>query len=164
MEIFGRKIPSPEQILHLHASLISNAEIWNKENFLAAAKSSGIKKIAERKSGYFSFTADNNITGQAIVYEQVIEEIRMFIGTEPKNLDEKRWKQDKHKLAVVEKEYAEAFQSAFGTPRGLYGNKIYEKDQIRTRLLHAPPIWVVISNIPIITSLSRDYFPIQDND
>jgi hypothetical protein len=157
MQIYGREVLSCEQLWDLYKLLISSDDIWHKENFIAAAKECGLKRVTERE-GYFSFTFSNHTTGQAPIVNGLIEEIRLFIGNEPRQLDETAWRKDKHKHSLLAEEYSEIFTDRLGSPRIANNNDIFEYNGYRVRVLASSTVWVVISNQAIIKQLPNDWW------
>jgi hypothetical protein len=158
MQIYGREVPDAEEILALYEKLTVYAGIWQKETFASTAKECGFKRVSEKKSGYFSFSAFKHVTGQAPVSGNLIEEIRLFIGGEPSDLSAELWEKDRKKHALLGKKYSELFTSKLGTPRVSNTNDIFEASGIRTRILVAPPVWVVFSSLEVIRQQPDDWW------
>ena len=159
MLIFGREVPSTKDIAELVSCVMHNDGIWQKSKFKESAKLCGFKRINERKSGYFSLAIFEYATGQAIIAGDVIEEIRIFIGSEPADLDMDSFEKDQKKAGVLAKEYIKALEETLGHPRQSNSNSIFELRHLRVRVLAPQPVWVVISNLHVIKALDRDYWP-----
>ena len=139
-------------------NIMVNNKIWRKETFKDAAKSCGLKRISERKSGYFAFSVFAHVTGQAIAAGNLIEEIRFFIGSQPPDLSMEAFQKDRHKAGLLAKEYAEMFETIIGSPRIANDNKIFESKDFRIRVLAPQPVWVVISSFEVIKQLPYNYW------
>lgn len=158
MQIFGREVPSPEALWNLYGRLTAFDELWHQETFAETARLCGLKRVSERKSGYFSFAAFPHTTGQAPIAETLIEEIRLFIGQEPRDIPASLWERDQDKHKPLARQYAKMFETRLGSPRIVNDNKIFESTDFRVRVLVGPPVWVVISSFAIIKRLPNDWW------
>lgn len=158
MQIFGRDTPSPEALWGLYEALLATPAIWHASTFAASAKACGLRRVAARKSGYFAFSAFEHATGQAPITEGFIEEMRLFIGEEPRDLAPELWEKDRKKHAALAKQYAQMFQARLGAPRVANSNQIFETNGLRVRVLVGPPVWVVISSLDVIRQLPNDWW------
>jgi hypothetical protein len=156
MQIFGRDVPSAEELWNLYDKLISRNEVWHKETFATAAKLCGLKRVYERKSGYFSCAAFAHATGQAPVAGVFIEEIRLFLSEAPRDVTVELWERESSKHKLLGKKYSEMFESKLGPPRIANDNKIFESNGFQVRVLVRPPVWVVISNLDVVKQLPND--------
>lgn len=160
MQIFGKEVPSPEDIWQLYLCVQETPEIWLTSTFKDAASTCGLKKIAQRKS-YFSFSGESNLTGQAPFADDFIEEIRLFIGQEPKDLSEELFRKDGKKHRQLAKSYVERFEEALGAPRSANGNEIFESDGFRLRVTSADCVWVVISSLEVVRQMGEDWWAVS---
>ena len=158
MQIFERKFPDAEELWPLVASLMANDKVWRKETFKDAVKSSGLRRISERKGGYFAFSAFEHVTGQAVTSENLIEEVRIFVGNEPPGLSIEAYEKDRHKTKLLAKKYVELFKKHMGLPRVANDNKIFEINGFRVRVLAAQPVWVVVSSLEVLQQLPDDWW------
>jgi hypothetical protein len=157
MQLFGREVPSAEAVLGLYETLTQHKALWHPESFAATAKQCGLKRIALKKSGYFTFSVFAYATGQATISNGLIEEIRVFIGAEPKDCPTQLWEQDKEKLLVLTDEYAKMFETKLGPAKIYMNNKIFEQDGFRLRVLNGSSVWIVLSNLDILKQLPHDW-------
>lgn len=157
MQIYGRDVPDPEYIWNMYGQIVQKAEIWNSETFQERATECGLRKIAARR-GYFSLAGKYHITGQAPVADGFIEEIRLFVGQEPKGLSEAIYKKDRKKISQIASGYSARFGQELGEPRTMNGNIIFEHNDCRVRVLSSNCIWIVISNLSILRRLSKDHW------
>lgn len=157
MRIYGRDVPTPEDIWQLYSQIIQSPDLWAAGEFKDAAVNVGLRKIAPRQ-GYFSFSGKNYMTGQAIIVDDFIEEIRLFIGSEPKDLTEMLYKEDRGKIPQLASEYSVLFRRKLGEPRIAHDNDIFEYNDHRVRVLSSGCVWVVISNLSVIRQLPNDWW------
>ena len=141
----------------MYGQVVQKAEIWNSETFKEAAMVCGLQKIAARR-GYFSFAGKQHVAGQAPIADGFIEEIRFFIGQEPKGLPEVIYEQDRKKIAQIASGYSARFNQELGEPRTAHGNAIFEYNDHRVRVLPTNCVWIVISKISIVRRLSKDHW------
>ena len=87
MQIFGGKALTSDQLWQIYTQIIKLPDIWHAASFADAAKDCGYKRVSKKISGSFSFNASNFTTGQAIINQGFVEEIRLFIGNGPKDLE-----------------------------------------------------------------------------
>jgi hypothetical protein len=158
MRIYGRDVPTPEDIWQLYSQIIKSAELWGAGEFKDAATEFGLRKVL-RRQGYFSFSGKNHMTGQAIIVDDFIEEIRLFIGSEPKDLNEMLYKEDRGKIAQLASEFSALFTQKLGEPRVAHNNDIFEYNDHRVRVLSTGCVWVVISNLSVVRQLPNDWWP-----
>ncbi len=158
MQIYGREVLTSDQLWQLYTQMCNSPDIWQAANFATVAKDCGLKRVTKRKNDYFYFNTSNFTTGQAIVTKDLIEEIRLFIGNEPKELSEANYMKDRHKIALLAKEFVKLLTGKLGEPRQLNNNDIYEYNGLRVRVLANNNVWVVISNMAIQKQLGVDYF------
>lgn len=157
MQIYGRDVPGAEDIWRLFGEIAQTREIWNAATFKAAAAKCGLRKIAARH-GYFAFSGKLPIVGQAPVVDDAIEEIRLFIGQEPKDLSEALFNKDRRKGGQLATEYAARFRQELGAPRMANGNEIFESGDHRVRVMAAECVWVVISSLSVLKRLPNDWW------
>ena len=157
LQIFGRDVPSSDDIWQLYSQIIQTPELWKMETFKEAATKCGLRKIAARR-GYFSFFGKHHVTGQAPIVGGFIEEIRLFIGEEPKDLPEALYKKDCGKLGQIASEYSARFRQKLGEPRMAHDNDIFEYNDHRVRVLPTGCIWVVISKLSVLKQLPNDWW------
>ena len=158
MQIFGRDVPDAEALWQWYGSLATTPAIWRKDSLAASAKQCGFKRVSERKNGYFAFSLFEHATGQAPVQGELVEEIRLFIGQEPKDLAMDLWEKDHKKHAALAKQYARRFQDGLGAPRLANGNSIFEANGLRVRVLAAECVWVVVSSLEVVRQMPEDYW------
>lgn len=156
MQIFGRDVPSADDIWTLYSQITQSPELWKPDSFKAAATQCGFRKIAARQ-GDFSFSGKDYTTGQAKIEGDFIEEIRLFIGQEPKDLSEALYEKDRKKHTQVAAEYSARFRQELGEPRVANDNDIFEYNDHRVRVLASRYVWVVISNLSVIKQLPNDW-------
>lgn len=157
MQIYGRDVLSSDELWELYQLMIQTSELWNPETFKEAAKKCGFSRVAIRE-GYFSFSGKKHLTGQAKIVDNFIEEIRLFIGNEPKNLTEELYKKDRRKIGKIAAEYSAQFKQQLGEPRISNNNVIFEYNDHRLRVLPTNCVWVVISNLSILKQLPNDWW------
>jgi hypothetical protein len=159
MQIFGRPSLSCEQLWELYSRLAASEAIWHQSSFVAAAKDCGLKRVKQR-AGYCSFGAANHTTGQAQITTELIEEMRFFIGSEPRNLDPADWEKDQHKHALLAKDYCAMFASALGPSIQVNNNDMFEYHGFRVRVLASQAVWVVVSKLAIVQRLPNDWWAV----
>lgn len=98
------------------------------------------------------------MTGQAPLVEGFVEEIRLFIGQEPKDLPEPLYKKDRGKIAKIASSYSDRFKEELGEFRTANKNRIFECDGHRVRVLPADCVWVVISNLSNLKHVPNDWW------
>lgn len=157
MQIFGRDVPTPEDIWQLYSQIIQSPELWRAGEFKDGAGKVGLRKVASRQ-GYFSFSGKKHMTGNAIIVGDFIEEIRLFIGREPKDLTEILYQEDRGKIAQLASEYSALFRQELGEARVAHDNNIFEYNDHRVRVLSSGCVWVVISNLSVIRQLPNDWW------
>jgi hypothetical protein len=157
MRIYGRDVPTPDGIWQLYSQIIQSPDLWAAGEFKGAAVNVGFRKIAPRQ-GYLSFSGKNYMTGQAIIVDDFIEEIRLFIGSEPKDLTEMLYKEDRGKIPQLASEYSALFRQKLGEPRIAHDNDIFEYNDHRVRVLSSACVWVVISKLSVIRQLPNDWW------
>lgn len=162
MRIFGRDVPTPDDIWQLYSQISQTPELWRVERFKEEATRCGLRRIVARQ-GYFSFSGKPPMTGNAPVIGDFIEEIRLFIGNEPKDLSETLYKEDCGKIAQLAAQYSSLFRQKLGEPRVAHGNDIFEYNDHRVRVLSSGCVWVVISNLAVIRQLPNDWWPLPVN-
>ena len=158
MQIFGREVPTSEDVWQLYSQIIQTPELWMAGAFKEAASKCGLRKVAARQ-GYFSFSGKNHMTGQAPVVDDFIEEIRLFIGQEPRDLTEALFETDRGKISQLAADYSSLFRQRLGEARTPHNNDIFEYNDHRVRVLSSGCVWVVISNLSIIRQLPNDWWP-----
>ncbi len=157
MQIYNREVLSSAELLRLYRDVTDSPVIWQQESFADAARQCGLKRIAARQ-GYFSFSAARHTTGQAIVRDGFIEEIRLFMGGEPRDLSMELFEEDRHKIPLLAAEYSESFRSHLGPSRRAGSNEIFESKTHRVRVLASGEVWVVLSNHAVLSRLKIDYW------
>ena len=157
MQVFGRDVPSPDDIWQLYSRIVLTPGLWRPETFKEAATQCGLRRIAARQ-GYFSFSGKHDMTGQAPIAEGFIEEIRLFIGQEPKGLTEALYKKDRGKHAKLASEYSARFEEELGRPRIKNDNGIFECGDHRIRVLPTNCVWVVFSNLSTVKQFPNDWW------
>ena len=159
MQIFGRETLTCDQLWQLYTRISESNEIWQAASFKITGKNCGLKSILQRKT-YFTFAASNFTTGQAIVTNSLIEEIRFFIGNEPTGLDEAGFIKDRHKHKKLAKEFSNMLTEKLGASWQLHSNQIFEHNGHRVRVLAtgSANVWVVMSNLAIQKQLNINYF------
>jgi hypothetical protein len=158
MEVFGRRILSADEMDALLGSLMHSDETWDTGLFADASRALGFKRVA-RRVGYFSFSVAAGVTGQALFVDDLIEEIRMFVGTEPRRLGETQWNREAGPAArEVTAQYLSRFVAHFGPSRIAFTNHVWTPGDFTIRLLpqEHPPVWVVVSRTSIQTRIGRD--------
>ena len=158
MLIYDREFPDAETIDQLIGDLMAAPGLWTRAGFAAAARSCGCKRISERKSGYFAFTIFDHVTGQAPLAGDMIEEIRFFIGSEPKSLATEVWERDQALHGVLARACVKRLKLRFGRSRRLNDNWIFESEHYRVRVLVGPPLWVVLSSLAVVRQLPADWW------
>lgn len=157
MQIFGRGIPTSDEVWQLYSQIAQTPDLWMAETFKEAATSCGFRKVSPRR-GYFSFSDKHHMTGHAPIVGDFIEEIRLFIGQAPKDLAETLYKKDRRKIGLLASEYSALFREKLGEPRTANDNDIFEYDDHRVRVLPTDCVWVIISNLPIVRKLPNDWW------
>ncbi len=86
------------------------------QSLLIAAAACGFRKVAARQ-GYFSFSGKHHMTGQAPIVNGLTEEMRLFIGQEPKGIDQALYTRDSKKIGKLAAEYSALLGRELGAPR-----------------------------------------------
>lgn len=157
MQIFGRDVLSPDDLWLLYKQIRQTPELWRAESFKEAATACGFRKVAARQ-GYFSFSGKHHMTGQAPIVNGLIEEMRLFIGQEPKGIDQALYTRDSKKNGKLASEYSALLERELGAPRKANSNDIFEYQDHRIRVLSADCVWVVISNLTVVKQLPNDWW------
>lgn len=157
MQIFGRDALSIADLWQLYSLIATSKDIWHPDTFASCARQCGLRRIAARRE-YFSFSAHADTRGQAPITSGFIEEIRLFMGNPSRNLSEDEWNRDCHKLPLLASEYSALFCRKLGPPRKANSNDIFEYDDHRIRVLASQSVWVVISNLEVISRLPNDWW------
>jgi hypothetical protein len=158
MQIFGHDVISPSELWNLYKSVSSTPNIWRPDCFAASAKQSGLKRISARQ-GYYSFSGPYDLKGQAVVLAGHIEEMRLFIGNAPKDVNPEVWESESQKIPAIAYSYSEMFQRELGSPYYANKNTVFEYDGHRIRVLATNSVWVVLSNFAVIDMLPNYWWP-----
>lgn len=157
MEIFGQQVLSEDELWDLYTRIAASEAIWRPDEFAAAARACGLRRIARRKA-HFSFEGRGDLRGQAPIVEGAIEELRLFIGNAPSDLDLAQWQRDSPLLRELARSYSALFRQRLGPPRRAHDNDIFEYQGHRVRVLADNQVWVVISNLDVVRRLPNDWW------
>lgn len=157
MQIYERDVLSPAELWQLYCNVTESIAIWREESFVDAGRKCGFKRIQAR-SGYFSFEAAGHTAGQAKLLNGRVEEIRLFMGREPRDLGQELFEQDRRKIPLLATEYSDLFRSHLGSPRHAHDNDIFETKTHRVRVLASAEVWVVLSDLATLSNLNVDYW------
>jgi hypothetical protein len=160
MQIYERDVLTPAELWRLYCSVTESPAIWREDSFADAGRECGFKRIQARR-GYFSFEMARHTTGQAKVLSGHIEEIRLFIGSEPSDLSDELFEQDRQKIPLLAAEYSDFFRLHLGAPRRANHNDIFESKTYRVRVLASGMVWVVLSEHATLSRLNVDYWAVK---
>jgi len=80
--------------------IVRDDATWSEDTFAEAAVRAGLSSVARRQD-YFSFGGPSLMTGEATVASGLIDEVRLFIGNEPRKLSKELFEQDRGKARVT---------------------------------------------------------------
>ena len=156
--IFGKAVLSPGDLWNLYSGIVERPEIWTPDSFATSATYCGFKRVARRKSNYFSFYGPTNSSGQAPITAGLVEEIRITTSKSDRDTTAELWEADQPKLALLGSAYSSIFREHLGSPRRANNNDIFESDGYRVRILASQFVWVVVQSLSIIDKLPNDWW------
>lgn len=157
MTLYGEPALSADALWDLCSAVAATPSIWSPETFSSSARACGPKRVRERRR-HFSFHGPANLRGQAPVTEGWVEELRLFVGEAPRDVDEATWRREDRKISVLAERYARRFRAELGSSRTQWGNEVFEHGGHRVRVLPTQCVWVVVSSLAVVGRLN-DYWP-----
>lgn len=147
IQIYGRDVPTSEDIWQLCNKFMASSALWKAESFKTTAFDCGLRKIA-RRADYFTFSGTAHLSGQASLADGDVGEIRLFIGTEPRGLTDALYRKDRGKHVHVAAGYSMILRRQLGQGRTVGYDEEFLSEGYRISIRLKACVWVVLSRTP----------------